>query len=82
MKLNQIVENLPKYPMEELAKIRRSLISENKTTMIFDFVLRSKTSNSRFHREALRNSVLNISQYPSIIGTPSLHKAIHSYKES
>ena len=78
MKLNQIVENLPKYPMEELAKIRRSLISENKT--YYDFGTGDpKLQTPDFIREALRNSVPEISQYPSIIGTPSLHKAIHSY---
>ena len=78
MSLNNIVETLPKYPMEELAKIRRQLISENKE--YFDFGTGDpKLKTPDFIREALKNSVPDVSQYPSIIGTPELNKAIMDY---
>ena len=80
MKLNPIVENLPKYPMEELAKIRRHLISENKK--YYDFGTGDpKLETPIFIREALKNSIPEISQYPSISGNPNLIAAIKSYIE-
>ena len=66
--------------MEELAKIRRSLISENKK--YYDFGTGDpKLETPIFIREALKNSIPEISQYPSISGNPNLIAAIKSYIE-
>ena len=61
MKLNPIVENLPKYPMEELAKIRRHLISENKK--YYDFGTGDPKLETPIFIKRLKNSIPEISQY-------------------
>lgn len=76
--LNSVTENLPPYPMEELARIKSELIKENKE--VFDF----GTGDPRipiesFIIDAIKNSLTTESGYPSIFGTTEVQEAQKNY---
>ena len=77
---NPVTMNLAPYPMEELAKIRNQLFAEGKK--VFDF----GTGDPQIPvwkpiRDAIKESIGEISQYPSIRGTPELQNSIWNYLE-
>ncbi|SMF46318.1 pyridoxal phosphate-dependent aminotransferase [Pseudobacteriovorax antillogorgiicola] len=80
MTLNDVTMNLPTYPMEALAKIRQDLVDAG--TRVFDF----GTGDPRIPtwapiKQAMKDSIPEISQYPSINGSPELRKSIWGYCE-
>ncbi len=79
--LNEVTLNLPNYPMEELAKIRRGL--EEKKQKVYDF----GTGDPRIPtwepiRKAMIDNTTVISQYPATSGCPELIQAIWKYCET
>ncbi len=78
MIFNEVVESLPPYPMEELAKIKKQLLDRNQE--VFDFGTgdpRIPTWPKILH--SIRESLPEVSQYPSIRGDAKLTNACWSY---
>ena len=80
MEFNQVVEGLPPYPMEELNRIKRGLVEGG--AKIFDF----GTGDPRIPtwepiKEAVRDAIPAVSQYPTIRGGDGLRDGIWSYLE-
>ena len=78
MTLNSVTMNLPTYPMEALAKIRQNLQEDG--TKVFDF----GTGDPRIPtwsaiRDAMSQSIPEVSQYPSINGSKELRDSIWGY---
>ena len=75
---NNVISGLKPYPMEELARIRTKLHEQGK--QVFDFGTGDpKIPTWEPIKEALKESVTEISQYPSVRGNPQLREAIWSY---
>jgi len=79
-KVNKVTEGLAEYPMEELARIRRELVKKGKP--VFDF----GTGDPRIPtwdpiRQACRDALPEISQYPSVKGIDALKAAQLGYLE-
>ena len=78
MKTNQVTADLKPYPAEELNRIKKRLLDQDKE--IFDF----GTGDPRIPvwqpiREALADAIPEVSQYPSIGGTEVLRDAHVGY---
>ena len=77
-KINKVTHELAEYPMEELARIRKELVSQGKP--VFDF----GTGDPRIPtwepiRDACREAIPEISQYPSVKGSDALRNAHEGY---
>jgi len=78
MKFNPRVLQIAEYPSADLAARKCQMIREAKT--IFDFSLGDPIeATPRFIRNALREGVPEVSQYPTIKGIPELRNAIAGY---
>jgi succinyldiaminopimelate transaminase len=76
--LNSVTENLAPYPMEELKKIKLSLLEKNQK--VYDFGTGDpKIPIESFIVDAVKNSLTTESGYPSIVGTSELEKSQLSY---
>ncbi len=76
--MNRILKELKPYPMEELNKIKNQL--KEKGIKIYDFGTGDpKEPTDKKIREALINSVPEISQYPSVAGKKELREAISKW---
>ena len=79
-KVNRVTLELAEYPMEELARLRRELLRQGKP--VYDF----GTGDPRIPtwapiREAAKEAIPEISQYPSIKGIDALKEAQLRYLE-
>ncbi|NPA51380.1 MAG: succinyldiaminopimelate transaminase [Aquificae bacterium] len=73
--MNRILKELKAYPMEELNKIKQSLIKEKRK--IYDFGTGDpREPTDEKIRKALIESVPTVSQYPSVYGIKELREAI------
>lgn len=78
MNFNEVTEALQPYPMEELSRIKKDLISQGKT--VYDFGTGDPCIPTWPEiSDRLRQTVPKISQYPSILGSSSLSEAIAGY---
>ncbi len=78
MEANATTTGLPPYPMEELTRIRKKLLSEGRR--VYDFGTGDpKIPTWEPIRRALREAVPEISQYPSIKGDDRLVQAQRGY---
>lgn len=78
MSVNDVTAGLAPYPMEELASIRAKLLEDGKK--VFDFGTGDpKIPTSGFIINALKESIPEVSQYPSIKAHPVLLEAIEGY---
>ncbi len=76
--MNNLLKELPAYPMEELNKIKQKLLEEGKK--IYDFGTGDpKEPTDEKIRKALINSVPEISQYPSVSGLKELRQTISKW---
>jgi len=76
--LNEILESLKPYPMDELNRIKENLKKECKK--IYDFGTGDpKEPTPEFIREAIKNAIPEVSQYPTVAGKKELRKAISDY---
>jgi succinyldiaminopimelate transaminase len=76
--MNKILKELKPYPMEELNKIKNWL--KEKGVKIYDFGTGDpKEPTDKKIREALINSVPEISQYPSVAGKKELREAVSNW---
>ncbi len=73
--MNNLLASLKPYPMEELNRIKEQLKREGKK--IYDFGTGDpKEPTADFIIETLKNSIPEISQYPSVSGRKDLREAI------
>lgn len=78
--VNEVTANLKPYPMEELARIKQQLVSENKK--IYDFGTGDpKIPTWQPIIDQLKETIPSISQYPTIKGMAVLANAQKSYLE-
>ncbi len=78
--VNDVTYSLKPYPMEELKRIKNDLISNG--AQVYDFGTGDpKIPTKKFIIDKLRGSIPQVSQYPSIKGTPSLREAQLGYME-
>lgn len=77
-RLNHVTHNLPQYPMEELKRIKAELVKQNIDVMDFG-VGDPRLPMWEPIREAIRNALPQISQYPSIMGLDELNSAQSAY---
>jgi succinyldiaminopimelate transaminase len=78
MSVNKVTESLKPYPMEELGKIRRTLLENGET--VFDFGTGDpKIPTWDGIKSALTEAISDVSNYPSINGSPELHDAHKNY---
>ena len=76
--MNKILESLRPYPMDELNRIKQSL--KEKGVKIYDFGTGDpKEPTPEFIREAIKNAIPEVSQYPTVAGKKELREAISSY---
>ncbi len=76
--VNENTVSLRPYPMEELRRIKVSLLEAGKT--VFDFGTGDpRIKTPPFVKEEVARSLPEISQYPSIAGSEELKKAHQSY---
>ena len=79
-KVNKVTAELAEYPMEELTRIRKELIAQGKP--VFDFGTGDpKIPTWEPIRDACREAIPEISQYPSVKGTEALRAAQQGYLE-
>ena len=73
--LNPLVQRLAGYMQEKMNAVRDAAVKSGKP--VFDFGIGDpREPTPPFIREALRDAVPEVSQYPSIAGLPALRKAI------
>jgi len=78
--MNRFIKELKEYPMEELNKIKASL--KEKNIKIYDFGTGDpREPTPKFIIDALKNSIPEISQYPSVAGRKELRDAISVWFE-
>ncbi len=76
--MNNLLASLKPYPMEELNRIKSQLKREGKK--IYDFGTGDpKEPTADFIVETLKNSVPEVSQYPSVSGRKDLREAISKW---
>ena len=76
--MNERLQNLPTYPMEQLAVWRREL--EARGSRVFDFGTGDpREPTPAILRQALLDGVAEVSQYPPNAGTPALRAAVVGY---
>ena len=76
--MNKILKELQNYPMEELNKIKDEL--KKKNIKIYDFGTGDpKEAISPLIVNSLKNSISNVSQYPSVSGKRELREAISNW---
>ena len=79
-KVNKVTTELAEYPMEELARIRKELVAQGKP--VFDFGTGDpKIPTWEPIRDACREAIPEISQYPSVKGSDALKSAQQGYLE-
>ncbi len=79
-KVNKLTFELEEYPMEELARIRKELVKKGKP--VFDFGTGDpKIPTWEPIRDAIREAIPEISQYPSVKGSDALRAAQQGYLE-
>ena len=79
--LNSVTENLAPYPMEELRKIKVSLIDQKKP--IYDFGTGDpKIPIEDFIVDKVKEHTTTVSGYPAIVGPSELKAAHHKYIEN
>ncbi|WP_457567436.1 succinyldiaminopimelate transaminase [Desulfurobacterium sp.] len=79
--MNRLLKEMKPYPMDELVKAREKLKREGKK--IYDFGTGDpKEPTAPFIREAVKNAIPEVSQYPTVKGRPDLRKAISEWFES
>ena len=79
-KVNKVTSELAEYPMEELARIRRELVKKGKP--VYDFGTGDpKIPTWEPIREACKDALPEISQYPSVKGIDALKVAQQGYLE-
>lgn len=78
--MNKQIKNLKDYPMEELNRIKNSL--KERGVKIYDFGTGDpKEPTPEFIRQAIKEAIPEISQYPSVAGRKDLRNAISSWFE-
>ncbi len=76
--MNKTIKNLKNYPMEELNRIKASL--KEKGIKIYDFGTGDpKEPTPQFIRDALKNAIPEVSQYPSVAGRRDLRESISKW---
>ena len=79
--MNKTIKNLKNYPMEELNKIKASL--KERGIKIYDFGTGDpKEPTPEIIRNAIKNAIPEVSQYPSVAGRKELRDAISKWFEN
>jgi succinyldiaminopimelate transaminase len=79
--MNKAIKNLKNYPMEELNKIKASL--KERGIKIYDFGTGDpKEPTPEIIRNAIKNAIPEVSQYPSVAGRKELRDAISKWFEN
>lgn len=80
-RMRKEIKNLKNYPMEELNRIKASL--KEKGVKIYDFGTGDpREPTPDFIKEALKQALPEVSQYPSVAGREDLRQTISSYFEA
>jgi len=76
--MNERLRRLPTYPMVQLETWKQELLAQGKT--VFDFGTGDpREPTPAILRDAMRNGIPEVSQYPPTPGTPALRRAVADY---